>query len=639
MTRKGKVITSGNSVMHNRGLALALIMGTSIAMNPQTARGAPEDTHSFARPDQIRVTHLNLDLTVSFEDRELSGVASLKLEKAANAPVDAPLILDTRGLKILRVSKEPVGEIPFELGTEDPVKGTPLTIKLPPSATDVTISYKTTPRSSALQWLKAKGTAGGKLPFLFTQSQAIHARSWIPIQDSPASRMTYEARVHVPKGFTAAMSADRLGTILEDRGTSNVFQFSMKEPIPAYLIALAIGDLAFRPLGPRTGVYAEPSVVDAAAKEFVDTEDMVTTIERRFGSYRWGRYDLLVLPPSFPFGGMENPKLTFATPTVIAGDRSLVSLIAHELAHSWSGNLVTNATWRDFWLNEGFTTYLERRVLEDLYGKERVDMERILGRRELTDEIKEFAPRDQILHVDLTGRDPDEGMTRIPYEKGSLFLETLESTYGRERFDAFLKGYFDHFAFKSITTADFLAYLRANLIDVEPKAAESVDLESWIDKPGLPSKYPPVSSNRFVKVEEMAKAWSIPETKIDSEATRAWTTHEWVHFLQSLPNRISLERMAALDTALGLTNRGNAEVAEQWLVIAIRNGYAPADARLEKFLTTIGRRKFLMPLYGELNKTPEGAKKARQIFASARPFCHPISAESVARLLGVEKNR
>ncbi len=604
---------------------------------PNSSAATADDIHSYGNPDQVRVTHVGLLLDVSFESRAIGGMAFLTVERAPGAPPDAPLVLDTRGLKISGVF---VGndKALFELGKEDPIKGSSLNIKLPPGTTSVSVAYTTTKNSTALQWLDAKGTAGGKHPFLFTQSQAIHARSWIPIQDSPGVRITYDATIQVPQGLVAVMSADGNGTKPTPAANlKSFFSFSMKEPIPAYLIALAVGDLAFKPLGPRTGVFAEPRVVDSAAKEFADTEAMVSIIEKRFGPYRWGRYDLLVLPPSFPFGGMENPRLTFATPTVIAGDRSLVSLVAHELAHSWSGNLVTNATWRDFWLNEGFTTYLERRVLEDLYGKERVDMERMLGRRELNEEIAEFAPKDQILHIDLAGRDPGDGMTRIPYEKGSLFLETLEATYGRDRFDTFLKDYFNHFAFKSITTADFLAYLKKNLIDVEPKATEPIDLVTWINKPGLPSKYPPVSSDRFAKVEKIASEWSVPNAKIDAETAKAWTTHEWVHFLQSLPKQLPAEQMTALDSALGLTSRGNAEVAEQWLVIAIRNGYAPADARLENFLTSIGRRKFLMPLYGELNKTPDGAKKANRIFAKARPFYHPISADSVAKLLGVEK--
>ncbi len=617
---------------------LALILGVSMISSPGRIKAGAVDGHSFSKPGDVRVRHLDLDLNVSFEKHELSGSATLDIVRAPGSPADAPLILDTRGLEILEASETGIIEgrpIPFEFGVEDPIKGKPLILKLSAKATSVRVVYKTTAKSSALQWLEPKGTAGGKQPFLFTQSQAIHARSWIPIQDSPNVRMTYNATIRVPDGQTAVMSADRSG----DKNCGDRvrgFYFAMKEPIPAYLIALAVGDLAFRPLGPRAGVFAEPSVVDAAAYEFADTEAMINKIEKRFGPYRWGRYDLLVLPPSFPFGGMENPKLTFATPTVIAGDRSLVSLVAHELAHSWSGNLVTNATWRDFWLNEGFTTYLERRVLEDLYGKERVDMERLLGREELKKEIAEFAPHAQILHVDLTDRDPDDGMTRIPYEKGSLFLEVLESTYGRDRFDRFLKDYFDHFAFKSITTADFVSYLKTNLIDANPKVAEPIDVDAWIEKPGLPENFPVVSSNRFARVEEAAKTWSEPGVKIDVERAKEWTTHEWVHFLQSLPHQLPVERMAALDTAFGLTNRGNAEVAQQWLVIAIRNAYSPADARLEKFLTTIGRRKFLMLLYGELNKSHEGANRAKAIFAKAKPFYHPIAAESVGKLLGVE---
>ena len=617
---------------------LALILGLSMVLPPGSLMAAAADGHSFGRPDVVRVKHLDLDLNVSFEKYELSGSATLTIERAPGSPDDAPLILDMKGLEILGASakwKNSSAPIPFEVGVEDPINGKPLTLKIPAGATTVRLVYKTTAKSSALQWLEPKGTAGGKQPFLFTQSQAIHARSWIPIQDSPKVRMTYNATIRVPNGLTALMSADRSGDSNFGDMTRG-FYFAMKEPVPAYLIALAVGDLAFRPLGARAGVFAEPSVVDAAAKEFADTEAMITTIEKRFGPYRWGRYDLLVLPPSFPFGGMENPKLTFATPTVIAGDRSLVSLVAHELAHSWSGNLVTNATWRDFWLNEGFTTYLERRVLEDLYGKERVDMERFLGRQELKKEIAEFAPRDQVLHLDLTGRDPDEGMTGIPYEKGSLFLEVLESTYGRDRFDRFLKDYFHHFAFKSITTDEFVAYLKTNLIDANPKVVAPIDLEAWIEKPGLPEKYPVVSSVRFARVEEASKTWSVPDVDIDMERTKEWTTHEWVHFLQSLPHKLSTERMTAFDKAFGFTNRGNAEVAQQWLLIAIRNAYTPADARLEKFLTTIGRRKFLMPLYGELNKSPEGAKRAKAIFAKAKPFYHSIAAESVGKLLGVE---
>jgi hypothetical protein len=407
----------------------------------------------------------------------------------------------------------------------------------------------------------------------------------------------------------------------------------MSQPIPSYLIALAVGDLAFRPLGPRTGVYAEPPVIDMAAKEFEDTEKMVVATEKLYGPYRWGRYDLLVLPPSFPFGGMENPRLTFATPTILAGDKSLVSLIAHELAHSWSGNLVTNATWRDFWLNEGFTTYLERRIIEALYGREREEMEAVLGRQDLQQEIDSFEDRDEILHIDLKGRDPDDGATRVPYEKGALFLRHLEETFGRERFDQFLRAYFDHFAFQSITTADFLSYLKKNLLDKHPQLAARVPVEEWIFKPGVPASAPRPSSDVFSKIERQADAWIKGELAASKIDTGGWTTHEWLHFLRHLPDPLTSSRMAELDKRFGLTRTGNAEIAHQWLLMAIRSRYEPAYPRLEEYLTSIGRRKLIKPLYEELVKTPDGKERARAIYQKARSSYHPIAVGTIDEIV------
>ena len=392
----------------------------------------------------------------------------------------------------------------------------------------------------------------------------------------------------------------------------------MSRPIPAYLVALAVGDLAFRPLGTRTGVWAEPSMVEKAAYEFADTEKMIEATEKRFGPYRWGRYDLLVLPPSFPFGGMENPRLTFATPTILAGDRSLVALVAHELAHSWSGNLVTNATWRDFWLNEGFTVYLERRIVEDVYGPERARIEAVLGIQELRDEMSRLPEPDQILHVNLDGRDPDDGMTQVPYEKGALLLTELERAFGRTRFDAFLLGYFDRHAFQSITTADFLDDLNANLLSFDPSAASKIDLDAWIEKPGLKVAYVEPTSERLDAVEKASSDWVAGRSAASGLSTSAWSTQEWLRFLRGLPVDLSVEKMTELDAAFGLTRRENAEVAALWLLMSVRSGYHPADARIEAFLTSIGRRKFLMPLYREMIKTPEGLIRARAIYAKAR---------------------
>jgi aminopeptidase N len=551
------------------------------------------DVHSYARPDAVRLRHADLDLAVDFDRKTLHGTATLHYDRLA----EGDLVLDTRGLAIEAVENA----AGFELGQPHPYLGAPLCIRLSGGG-PVRVRYSTVPTASGLQWLEPAQTAGKRHPFLYSQSQAIHARSWIPVQDSPGVRITYSGRIAVPDGLRAAMSAP-----LQPDGS-----FRMEHPVPPYLIALAAGDLACREIGPRSAVYAEPAVVEAAAREFEDTEAMIRAVEELYGPYRWGRYDLLVLPPSFPFGGMENPCLTFATPTVIAGDKSLVSLVAHELAHSWSGNLVTNATWRDFWLNEGFTVYVERRVLEKLYGRERADMEAVLGRRELDREMAHLPECDRVLHVNLDGRDPDDGMTLVPYEKGALLLRTIEAEVGRERFDAFLRGYFDRFAFQSIDTAQFLDYLRREL-------PTSVPLDEWTEKPGIPAGAAEPQSDVLARVE-----------RDGARDTSRWSTHEWLHFLRS---RRTAD-LAALDREFHLTRSGNSEILCQWLLMALETGYQPAYPRAEEFLCSVGRRKFIKPLYAELMKTPEGAARARRIYAKARPGYHPIAQAAIDGIVG-----
>ncbi len=600
---------------------------------------AAEDFHSYANPGDVRVRHLDLDWDVLFDQKILKGTAILSIERVSQNR-QAPLILDTRNLNIEKIEISPGGanysETTFTVGPSDPILGAPLTIQLPERARRVRIRYSTNPDASGLQWLGPSQTAGKKDPFMFTQSEAIHARSWIPLQDTPQVRVTYAARVRTPRQLLAVMSAENDPRTPRDGD----YQFRMLQPVPSYLIALAVGDLSFRPLGRRTGVYAEPPVVAKAAREFADTEKMVQATERLYGPYRWGRYDLLVLPPSFPFGGMENPRLTFATPTVLAGDKSLVSLVAHELAHSWSGNLVTNATWSDFWLNEGFTVYLERRILEAVYGRERAEMEAALGRHTLEDELATLDDRDEILHVYLKGRDPDAGFTEVPYEKGALFLRHLEETFGRARFDRFLRGYFNHFAFQSITTGQMLDYLKANLMDKYPTLATRVPVHEWINKPGIPASAPRPTSPAFSRVEDEAKRWlgnEIPASRIQASK---WSTHEWLHFLQSLPTAtgpggvlLSRKKMEELDQAFHLTQSGNSEIAFQWLLMSIRNRYEPAYPRLEEFLTSIGRRKFIKPLYEELAKSPEGKERAMAVYRRARPTYHPIAVASIDEVL------
>jgi len=592
---------------------------------------AARDVHSYSEPGRVRVRHVDLDLDVRFDRRILEGTATLVFERIDRA-ADS-LVLDTRGLDIAATEAPVDGgnwrAVEFSLGAADPILGAPLRIALPADADRVRVRYATRPGASGLQWLSPPQTAGRKHPFLFSQSQAIHARSWIPIQDTPQVRLTYGATIRTPSELVAVMGA--AGNPTSGRG--GTYRFSMPQRIPAYLLAIAAGDLAFAPLGHRAGVYAEPALLDRAAHEFADTEKMMEAAERLYGPYRWDRYDVLVLPPSFPFGGMENPRLTFATPTVLAGDRSLVSLIAHELAHSWSGNLVTNATWSDFWLNEGFTTYIERRIDEEVYGPEFAAMEAVLGRQDLEEEIERLDDHDEILHIDLAGRDPDDGATRLPYEKGSLFLRSLEELFGRPRFDEFLRAYFDHFAFQSITTPDFVAYLKEHLLSRDSAKAAAVPLETWIEKPGLPEEAPRPRSAALEEAQRIAADWTAAKVPASELPFARWKTQQRLQFLRQLPSPLPLPRMKELDAALGLTATGNNEVAFQWLLMSIRAGYAIADARLEDFLTSIGRRKYIKPLYEELSKTAAGRERALAIYGKARPGYHPIAVDTMDRIL------
>jgi aminopeptidase N len=610
-------------------IGLALFLGANALAQPVAP--LPPDVHSFARPDQVRVRHIDLDLEVDFATQRLRGQATLAVERTSRDDKQ-PLILDSRMLAISKVEVSSDGKeftaTKFEVGKEDPILGAPVTVTLPAVVKAVRVHYATGAGASGLQWLGREMTVSKKHPFLFTQSQAIHARSWIPLQDSPGVRVTYHARIKTPPGVLAIMSA--INDPKDPRTGEHTFE--MKQAIPPYLIALAVGDLDFLPLGMRTGVYAEPGVVKKAAAEFADLEKMVEAVETLYGPYRWGRYDVLVLPPSFPFGGMENPRLTFLSPTVIAGDRSLVSVLAHELAHSWSGNLVSNATWSDFWLNEGFTVYLERRIVEQVFGKRRAEMEALLGRRSLERELADLKLSDQVLHIDLKGRDPDDGLTDVPYEKGALFLTHLEKTFGREKFDTFLKGYFAHFAFQSITTSDFAAYLDEHLLKTDPKLAAQVPVQEWLYKSGLPGTAPTFRAQAFEAVEQQAKAWTAGKTAA-KDLPADWSTQEWLHFLEVLPADLTAARMKELDEAQGLTKRTNAEVLFSWLLLSVQHGYEPAYPRLEEFLTGQGRRKFLTPLYEALLKTPEGKDRARRIYAKARPTYHPIAVGSIDALL------
>ena len=584
-----------------------------------------KDEHTQAEPERVRVTHASLELALDFEAQRAEGSVLLELEREDSG---APLVLDTCALEILSVAAEDGSARRFELGPEHAVLGRALRIALEPADRAVRVHYRTSPAGEAMQWLAPEQTADGRHPFLFTQGQSILTRSWIPLQDSPGVRITYDAAIRAPEGLTPVMSAEQLG-----RSADGAWRFRMRQPIPAYLIALACGALEFRAISPRSGVWAEPSVVARARDELIDTEAMIQSAEALFGPYRWGRYDLIILPPAFPFGGMENPRLTFATPTILAGDKSLVGLVAHELAHSWSGNLVTNATWRDFWLNEGFTVYCEQRIMERVYGLGRSQMEQVLARRELELELAELEPWQQVLHVEFDGRHPDEAFSHVPYEKGALFLRHLERHFGRPAFDAFLRKWFDEHAFQSVTTADFLAYLERELASA-PGAAAELELAEWMEGISLPASAPRAQSALLGDVDREVERWQsgVPAAQL---TTAGWVTQQWLRFQDALPAELEPEAMAELDRSFGFTQSDNSEILCAWLVKCVHNGYAPADARLEEFLMNIGRRKFLKPLYAELAKTEAGLARAREIYARARPRYHAVSQGTLDGLLGV----
>ena len=589
------------------------------------------DIHSFAQPQEAVVTHLNWDADVNFDNHIITAKAALTIKASKDAD---QLVLDTKNLTIEKVTLGD-DETPteFKLGEGNTHMGQPLEIAISPDVSKVNVYYTTSTEAEAVQWLTPQQTADKNSPFLFTQSQAILARSWVPIQDSPGIRFTYDATVKVPAGLLALMSAENPKQKSED----GIYTFTMKQPIPAYLLALAVGDVEYAAISERSGVYAEPGVLKSAAYEFGELENMIQAAEYLYGKYAWEVYDIIVLPPSFPFGGMENPRLTFATPTILAGDRSLTSLVAHELAHSWSGNLVTNATWNDFWLNEGFTVYFEQRIMEALYGRDYSEMLASLSTQDLVIEVAEMIEtgkeKDTRLKLELEGRNPDDGVTSIAYDKGYLFLRLLEEKLGREKFDTFLKAYFKENSFKVMTTEEFIEYLNKNLFEANDVPVDEQLYQDWIYGIGLPEERPNPVSDRFAKVDETTRSWVDGTSAVDL-STEKWSSHEWLHFVRHIPNDASLDQMKELDEAFGFTTTGNSEVLTAWLVQSIKHNYDPAYPSLERFLVNTGRRKFLMPLYEEMVKTDDGNKMANAIYELARPNYHFVSVSSIDALLG-----
>ncbi|WP_144394884.1 M1 family metallopeptidase [Pleionea sediminis] len=607
-----------------------IISGVAMVIVTHLSYASVVDEVSYANTSSVVSKNIHLDLTVQFEQRSLDGYVEHHLKWLDDSAKQ--LVLDTRDLIIHDVERRVGGKwmkANFSLSDRDAVQGAKLTISLPSQADRVRVYYASTPKASGLQWLTANQTAGKKHPFMYSQSQAIHARSWIPVQDTPSMRLTYSATIRTPKELLAVMSADNSKNEEKD----GEYHFEMPQPIPPYLIAIGVGDLDYQAMSKQTGVYAEPSVLASAVAEFNDTQKMIEANEKLYDEYRWGQYDLLILPPAFPFGGMENPRLSFITPTVIAGDKSLVNLIAHELAHSWSGNLVTNATWRDLWLNEGFTSYVENRVMEEVFGEERAVMEQWLGVTDLKHELKDLPKDDTRLKLPLEGRDPDDAFSGVPYVKGQLFLMYLEEQFGRDKFDPFIKQYFNEHAFQSLTTEDFVQYLEEHLINKYPNIVSMEKVNEWIYEPGLPKDSPNPQSDAFAKVKVKLDGWLSGNKSLESLKNNSWSVHEWLYFIEQLPDDLSKDKMKQIDQVFNLTTSTNAEIRFAWFMLAIKNDYEIVNEELKEYLKGIGRRKFIVPLYQSLSDHSDNKKEwAKSIYQEARGGYHPLAQGSIDKI-------
>ncbi len=588
------------------------------------------DPHSYANVDEIRTKHLHLELDVNFDNQTIYGVARHQMENLTRTDT---AIFDIKYIEIQKVTlgKDQERETDYVIGPFDDILGSPLMVVIDSLTEYVNIYYKTTEETTALDWLKPNLTEGKKHPYLYSQGEAIHTRTWIPLQCTPSNRITYSADVKVPKDLLALMSA----TNPKEKNDKGIYHFEMNQKIPPYLIALAVGDIEYRALGPSCGVYAEPQLVQACAQEFEDMPEMIHVAENLFGPYEWGQYDVLVLPYSFPIGGMENPRLTFANPTLIAGDKSLVFVIAHELAHSWSGNLVTNASWNDFWLNEGFTVYLENRIMEAIYGEEIADLLKVIEYQELQATLQDLPEQETMLKLDI--EDPERACTDIAYFKGALLLRALEKEFGRPTFDKFLKEYFKKYAFSTLRTEDFIDELESKLL--LPKKS-NFNVDEWIYAPGLPVSMDIPTSTRMDFLQKLsAEAGEGKFEKLRKINMHDLTTQEWMIFIRSLPSYTEPKYLQKLDYKYNFKASGNAEIMTEWFRVGIRSGYTNIRPSMKQFITKVGRGKFIFPLYKDLanSKYPSDRTWVRTVFESAKDGYHPISRmelEDIFRMAG-----
>ncbi|XP_063540156.1 leukotriene A-4 hydrolase isoform X1 [Cydia strobilella] len=595
---------------------------------------SPLDPSSYSRPEIAVVKHTSFSLNVDFEKKVLSGSALITVDVLQDT---GEVILDTSNLTIHSIELEDGTPLKYTLGDDLHNYGSKLTIKLPKTeiageTLKIKIDYASSQTASALQWLEPSQTSGKKHPYLFSQCQPIHARSIIPCQDTPAVKFTYDAEVTAPEEFTVLMSA------LRGESRSAKATFRQPVPIPAYLLAIAVGVLDSRELGPRSRVWSEKEEIEKSAWEFAETEKYLQAAERLCGPYVWTQYDLLVLPPSFPYGGMENPCLTFVTPTLLAGDRSLADVLVHEIMHSWTGNLVTNRNFEHFWLNEGFTVFLERKVGASLIddsaeAKKSRDFHSLLGLQELTEAVSDLGQTNPLtrLVVDLKGVHPDDGFSTVPYEKGSLFLRYLEDLVGGpEVFDDFLRSYLNHFARKSLDTDQFKAYLLKYFSDNEKLNA--VDWKAWLNTSGMPPVIPDYDTS-------MTKAITTLLGQINDNHefkygdVKVFTPHQIIHLLQELIERppLSVDSLRSMGQAYKLDTSKNAEIKYRWLRLCIRSKDLDKVPEALDFVNKQGRMKYVRPIYRDLYAWEEVRQQAINNFLENEKYMMHVSAYTVRK--------
>jgi aminopeptidase N len=581
------------------------------------------DPHSYIDQSHSQIKHINFHFTVDFKTQIIQGKAKYTLDRESGES----LFLDTSQLNIESIYSAKK-KIQWKFDKDDSILAQRLHIENIAGITEFTIEYSTSPEAAALQWTTPVQTAGKVHPFLYSQCQPIHARSLFPCQDSPSVRFTYNAKIEVSNSLVAVMAAQSIDSTA--KGSSTQYSFEMKQPIPSYLFALAVGNLVFSEIGPRTGIYAEPEIIEAAAWEYAGNEKMLSEAEKLLGPYLWDRYDILIMPPSFPYGGMENPRLTFLNSIVLVGDRSFLSIIYHELAHAWTGNLVTNATWDHFWINEGWTRYAEIRIAEALEGKDKAQLLMAIYLKNLLQTIDNFGAENDITRLRTTteGLDPDKNFSSIPYDKGHQFLLKLEAAVGRKRFDTFLQKYINKYQFRSITTEEFLIFLEKELPDV----VEVVDVQNWVFDRAIPKDGFEAPSSLYDQTMTVLDAYL--KGKLPSEEDVAnWDGAQIVAFLQGVLNQTPIEDCEYLDKLFGLANSKKAGVLSYFFEICINSGYQKIIPRVEKYLGRVGRGLAIAPIYSALVKQEWSRKDARRIFDGVKKGYHPVQVKNIESLL------